>query len=675
MIVEVVSMLSHPVTVLSGIGQAKAKLAAKLEIRTVRDVLFSYPRSYKNFSQILSVDQAEIGKEALFWGELTDLQEKKLPKNRRLVQARLLGKQKLLNLSWFTVSYGRSRSYQFRRLQNADKLWVYGTVKAGFYGAEISGGEFFIRKPQFSGLVPVYPLVSGITNQMRLKWIEFALNHLDELDECLPSSLLRQYMKRRQAIRVIHFPANKHELQRARRRIIFEEFFLFHIGLASIREIQNYVVHKHDGNNVTVFLNNLPFKLTKGQQKAIVDVRKDMEARWQMRRLIQGDVGCGKTVVAEYASLKAVDSGGQVAIMVPTEILARQMFMRINEHFQSLDVECALLIGKTRTREYEQILTGLADGSISVVVGTHALISDNVKFANLTLAIVDEQHRFGVRQRLALSDKGIADLIVMSATPIPRSLALTLYGDLDTTIIEDMPKGRKKIDTRLIHPNHRDEVYRFLVERVKAGEQGFVVFPLVEESDKLDLKAAIQEMESLSKKQLAGVKVGLVHGQMGREKDQIMQEFYDHKLDVLVSTTVIEVGMNIIEATVMIIEDANRFGLAQLHQLRGRVGRSSKQAYCFLVDDPQSDIARKRLNVIRNTNNGLKIAEEDLKIRGPGDLLGTRQSGEPWFKLADLIRDQKLLEQAAKAAREILVDDPKLMNYPHLATEIKRQQS
>ena len=667
-------MLAQPITVIPRVGKRKAQLGEKLELYTLRDVLFSFPRAYKDFTAVLRPDQAETGQEGLFHGRIADLSERALTHNRRLIQARLVGNRRVLNLSWFTASYRRGYSYQYQQLAKAQELWVYGSVKAGFYGPEIVGGEFFTTMPKHHGLVPIYPLVAGITNRMRIEWIEYALKYLDQIKECLPTHLFSQFIGRRQALRAIHFPRSGTELAQARKRLVFEEFFLFQVSLGAVSRIRESVRHNPDGPLTTRFLEQMPFELTRGQLEAIADVRRDMESKGQMRRLIQGDVGCGKTVIAAYACLKAVDFGGQVAVMVPTEILARQMYDRMQTDFAPLGVKTALFIGKTSPKQREEILKKIASQEVSVVIGTHALISEQVEFGNLTLAIIDEQHRFGVRQRLALSDKGNADLLVMSATPIPRSLALTLYGDLNTTIIRELPAGRKPVDTRLIHPRQRDDVYRFVVQRVKQGEQAFVVFPLVEESDKLDARAAIQEMEYLSKNQLAQARVGLVHGQMGKAKDQIMQDFYEGKLDVLVSTTVIEVGMNVLTATVMVIENADRFGLAQLHQLRGRVGRTRKQAYCFLIADPKSELARKRLEIIRHTNDGLRIAEEDLKLRGPGDLLGTRQSGEPWFNLADLVRDQALLEQARREAQQLIRTDPGLEQHPDLRAEIKRQQ-
>ncbi len=667
-------MLDQPVTALPGVGVEKAKILAKLDLYSVRDVLFGYPRSYKDYSKIYTADHARQGMEGLFTGTVVNLREQLLNQNKRLIQAQIQGNTQSLTVSWFQVMRGRGTSYLYRQLSKVDQIWIYGQIKEGPYSWELTSGEWHTKQPKHLGLVPVYPLVSGITNTMRLQWIDFALKYLDQIYECLPKQLLAEFYPRTKAIHAIHFPTDDGELLEARKRLIFEEFFLFHLSLGKQEEQKNAIQHKPDGKCLEQYFNTLPFTLTAGQLQAICDVRADMEAPIQMRRLIQGDVGSGKTVIAEYATLKAVDSGGQVAFLVPTEVLARQMWTRLRERFSSFGIEVELLVGKDTTKHQKKILSGLAQGTIAVVVGTHALIADRVVFANLTLAIVDEQHRFGVRQRIALSDKGNADLLVMSATPIPRSLALTLYGDLNNTIIRDLPAGRRIVDTRLIHPSKRQDVYRFLVGRVEEKEQGFVVFALVEESDKLDLKAAVTEMEVLSAGPLSSIRVGLVHGQMGKQKAECLELFYQQKIDVLVSTTVIEVGMNVPTATVIVVENADRFGLAQLHQLRGRVGRSKKQAYCFLIANPQSEIARQRLDIIRHTNDGLRIAEEDLKLRGPGDLLGTRQSGQPWFKLADLIADAELLEKAAKAGRMLILEDPTLAKYPTLLAEVKRQQ-
>jgi ATP-dependent DNA helicase RecG len=658
-----------PVTVLPGIGEKRAQSIKQLGLETVGDVLFSYPRTYKDFTQVVQPHQVEVGVEQLTSGPLTNLYERRISQGRRLIQGQLGG----MTLTWFVYHRGPGSSYLFRKLERAKQLWVYGVAKPGLFGPEMSSPEFFLTAPSHQGLMPVYPLMSGISNEQRVRWVRAALKHLPLLPEILPEPLLSNYLGRQEALQEIHFPTSWSSREKARERLVFEEFFLFHLGLQRGKKRQEGIRHKPSGALVQAFLDNLPFELTKGQQAALQEVAKDMEAVRPMRRLIQGDVGSGKTVVAEFGAVKAVESGGQVAMMVPTEVLARQMAGRLKASLEPLGISVELLIGNMRGKDQDQVRQALAAGSLDVVVGTHALITEKVNFCHLSLAIVDEQHRFGVRQRSALLGKGNADLLVMSATPIPRSLALTLYGDLDTTEIRDLPAGRKAVDTRLVDPARRDDVYRYLVSRVRQGEQAYVIFPIIEESETMDLKAATQEMEQLQQGLLAEVRVGLIHGQMGKAKDQIFQAFYDHEIDVLLATTVVEVGMDVPNATVIVIENAERFGLAQLHQLRGRVGRSSKGGICFLLAYSTSPHSRERLEVVRRSNDGFFIAEEDLRLRGPGDLLGVRQWGQPLFRLGDLREDRQALQLAAEKADAILTQDPGLKSYPHLRDELNRQ--
>lgn len=658
---------------LPGVGPRRAEQLHALGLLTIKDVLFSYPRDYRDYRRVLAPDQVSEGDECLVYGPLHQLQEKTLPGNRRVVQGRLQGEHGAITVSWFAAGRGRRKTHTFRQLSGHTAIWVYGRVKQGFGGREIANGDWYSERPA-AALMPIYPLVHGIAQNLRHRWIRFALEHVHEVYECLPAQYLQKFMGRSQALTAIHFPKDAQERAAARRRLAFEEFFLFQLGLRNVETIPQFVQHQPDGDYVQRLLDSLPFPLTPGQREAMAQIAGDMQQPRQMRRLLQGDVGSGKTVVAFYAAAKAADSQGQTAIMVPTDILARQMHARAAAALAPLGMQTALLAASISAQERARVQEGLAAGTIDVVVGTHALLTESVRFQHLTLAVVDEQHRFGVRQRLALSDKGHADLLVMSATPIPRSLALTMYGDLDTTIIPDKPVGRMPVDTRLIHPRRRDDVYRFIKERVHRGEQAFVVFPLVEESDKVEARAVVQEVEYLRRGPLASIRVGSVHGKMGKEKEQVMQAFAGGELDVLVATTVVEVGVNVPNATVMVVENADRFGLAQLHQLRGRVGRSAKQAFCFLLADPKSENGRSRLQVIRRTEDGLAIAEEDLQIRGPGDLLGVRQSGEPWFRLADIQQDRPLLEEAVQAARELLAQDPMLSNYPTLRRDILAQQ-
>lgn len=659
-------MLGAPVTVLSGIGEKRAQAIKTLGLETVRDVLFGYPRAYKDFQRVLEPHEVEVGVEQLTMGTLTNLNERRISQGRRVIQGQLGSR---LNLTWFVYHKGQSVSFLYRKLQKTDKLWVYGTAKPGPYGLEMSSPEFFLRAPSL-GLMPVYPLISGVSNQQRINWIRAALKQLHFVEECLPLQIQGKYMGRREALERIHFPRDWQEQERARERLVFEEFFLFHVGLQRGKKQTAGIAHKPSGKLVDNYLKRLPFKLTEGQEAALNQVAEDMESTRPMRRLIQGEVGSGKTIVAEYGAVKAVESKGQVAMMVPTEVLARQMSQRLKASLGPLGISVELLIGNMKSKDQAKIRESLATGVLDVVVGTHALITDKVAFHNLSLAIVDEQHRFGVRQRSALLGKGNADLLVMSATPIPRSLALTMYGDLDTTEIRDLPAGRQVVDTRLVDPLRRDDVYRYVVSRVHQGEQAYVVFPLIEESETLDLKAATKEMEDLKNGLLKTARVGLIHGQMGKEKEEVFEAFYAHEIDVLIATTVIEVGMNVPNATVMVIENAERFGLAQLHQLRGRVGRGTKGGICFLLAYTMSAHSRERLEVVRRSNDGFFIAEEDLRLRGPGDLMGIRQWGQPLFRLGDLQEDRETLELAAEKAHEILTLDPILESFPYLSAEL-----
>ncbi len=665
------NFLNAPVTVLPGVGEKRAQTIKALGLETVRDVLFSYPRTYRDFQAVVAPDQVVIGEEQLTKGSLRNLTERRISQGRRVIQGQLGSG---LTLTWFVHHKGQGSSFLYRKLQKADKLWVYGVAKAALFGAEMSSPEFFLREPRL-GLMPVYPLMSGISNDQRIRWAEMALKSVHLLPECLPPGIQGNLLNRADALRAIHFPQNWANQNQARERLVFEEFFLFLTGLQRGKEGRDgiAIAHKPDGDLVARYLDSLPFQLTKGQKGALAQVAEDMESARPMRRLIQGEVGSGKTVVAEYGAVKAVASQGQVAMMVPTEVLARQMAGRLQTSLQPLGISVALLIGNMKSKEQERVRAELALGELDVVVGTHALITEKVNFRHLSLAIVDEQHRFGVRQRSALLGKGKADLLVMSATPIPRSLALSIYGDLDTTEIRDLPEGRRPVDTRLVDPARRGDVYRYLVSRVHQGEQAYVVFPLVEESKHLDLKAATQELEELQEGLLSTVRVGLIHGQMGKEKEEIFEAFYAHEIDVLLATTVIEVGMNVPNATVMVIENAERFGLAQLHQLRGRVGRGRKEGVCFLLAYNLSAHSRERLEVVRRSNDGFFIAEEDLRLRGPGDLLGVRQWGQPLFRLADLQEDQLILQDVAQKVRELLTADPTLASYPQLCLELDLQ--
>jgi ATP-dependent DNA helicase RecG len=490
-----------------------------------------------------------------------------------------------------------------------------------------------------------------------------------EIPEILPGSIREAagLMEGNVALRAIHFPKSHQELEAARKRLKFEEFFFMQLLLALNRkqkmEKPTGIVFDKPASLSRVFTEEvLPFELTRGQQQALEDINADVRSGHQMTRLLQGDVGSGKTVVAVAAMLQAIDSGYQAAFMAPTEILAEQHYKSVRNYLAPLDVDVRLLVGAQKKSVRQEILAGLASGVTNITVGTHALIEKKVQFQNLGLAVIDEQHRFGVMQRAKMFTKGEAPhVLLMTATPIPRSLAMTIYGDLDVSIMREMPAGRRRIETWLRFKNRRDEVLAFVRKELESGRQAYVVYPLVEESEKLDLKDAISGFEQLQA-ELAPYSVGLVHGRMSaEEKEEAMRLFTSGKTDVLVATTVVEVGVDVANATVMMIEHAERFGLSQLHQLRGRVGRSHHQSYCILMADfKRSSEAKERLEAMVRTTDGFEISEADLRLRGGGDVFGTRQSGLPELKIADVVADQKILRSARKAAFELAEGDPHL---------------
>lgn len=574
---------------------------------------------------------------------------------------------------WF-----RGVGYFSKFFKKGDFVAFYGPAKR--YGSSISIAHPEVDKissdddlDSFSRIFPIYPGSKGlskarITSKMVQSWMEQILNKVN-IGEFLPEPLIQEmkFPPRPEAYRMIHFPENHSEHKKALNRFKFEELFLFELSMEKI----NYTVKERASGHrfteaskytITYFNELLPFELTNGQKSSLAEIKKDVRSGKQMNRLIQGDVGAGKTIVAIGAMLMALDNGFQAAFLAPTEILAEQHFRTLSDQLKELDVNIRLLIGSQKKALRTDILTDIEGGNCNIVVGTHAIIQETVRFHNLGLAVIDEQHRFGVKQRADLLNKGShPHMLVMSATPIPRSLAMTVYADLDVSVIKDLPAGRKPIKTAIRSQKKREDVYNFVRQEVNDGGQVYVVFPLVEESEALDLKDATAGFEKL-KKQFPDFKIGLIHGRMKtEEKDEAMKAFIKNELQILVSTTVIEVGVDVPNASVMIIEHAERFGLSQLHQLRGRIGRGKRQSYCILMPDVKvSKSGAFRLKTMEETNDGFRIAEADLKLRGPGDFLGTKQSGLPDFKFADIVEDQFLLEQAKQKARILLTDDPQL---------------
>lgn len=537
------------------------------------------------------------------------------------------------------------------------------------YELEPAGGD------QADRFLPVYPATAGLSQQALRGLVRQALDlGLAAVDEFLPAALLERLdlPQRARALEQIHFPTDNEALAAARRRLAFEELFLLQTALTVIRrryvEDARGIEHRPDPQALSRFYEGLPFQLTRAQRRVVADVLSDMAAPRPMHRLVQGDVGSGKTVVAAAAIFNAVCSGYQAAMMAPTEILAEQHADNLHSLLGGLGVRVALLTGRLAARQRELLLDRLAAGEVDVVVGTHAVLDEQVVFRQLSLAVTDEQHRFGVRQRAMLAAKGVSpDVLVMTATPIPRTLTLTLYGDLDVSVIDELPPGRRPVRTRWLRPSQRGRAYRFLADQAAEGRQGYVVCPLVEESEDGGARAAV-DLHGRLAKAMPHLRIGLLHGRMaGPEKQEVMRAFRDGEISVLVATSVIEVGVDVPNATVMLIEDADRFGLAQLHQLRGRVGRGAAASYCLLIAEPRTAEAEQRLRAMERTGDGFEIAEQDLKLRGPGEIFGTRQHGLPDLRVADPIRDLKLLELARKEARRVVEADPGLRRPEHAA--------
>jgi ATP-dependent DNA helicase RecG len=617
------------------------------------------------------------GEEVTVVGKVVNLQEVGFKKSKRLEVAIQDGTG-IIKGVWF-----RGASYFKRIFKEGDLIAFFGQAKR--YGKSITIAHPEVDKlseegdvSNFSKIVPIYPSnkefsKTRLTNKIISGWIETILNKIT-IDEYLPESLIKEmkFPSRTEAYRMMHFPEDHSEHKRALERFKFEELFLFELSMEkihhTIEERKSGHIFTKTGNYTSSYFNELiPFDLTDGQKSSLSDIKNDVRSGKQMNRLIQGDVGAGKTIIAIGSMLMALDNGFQAAFLAPTEILAEQHYRTLSEHLKGLDINVRLLVGGQNSKLRMDILTDLEGGGCQIVVGTHAIIQQDVRFHKLGLAVIDEQHRFGVKQRAELLNKGFhPHILVMSATPIPRSLAMTVYADLDISIIQGLPAGRKKIKTAIRSNKKRDGVYDFLESEIQNGGQAYVIYPLVEESEALDLKDATAGFEKL-KKRFPDLKIGLLHGRMkSDEKDQVMKSFIANEIQILVSTTVIEVGVDVPNASVMIIEHAERFGLSQLHQLRGRIGRGERQSYCILMPDVKvSKAGAFRLKTMEETNDGFKIAEADLKLRGPGDFLGTKQSGLPDFKVADIVEDQFILAQAKEKAKELIEKDGNLNLQEH----------
>ena len=645
--------LSDPISMLRGIGPAKQKLFAALNIFTLEDLICHFPRGYEDRTQLVTISQLEADRPACFRATVMNT-----PRTNHIRQGLDLTKVQVadhsgrLNLTFFNAKYA------IEHLEYGREYFFYGSLTGDFTGYGMTNPIFEAVDSQAvitRRVMPIYPLTAGLTNAAVLKAVQQALAVCDPPEEVLPAALRQRYgiLGAEEAYHIIHQPASMAQAREARKRMIFEEFFVFSAGLALMRAARaEKRTAPYENTDLASFYAGLPFTLTGAQQRAIEEILADLKKGTPMNRLVQGDVGSGKTMVAAAAACCAARNGKQTALMAPTEILAEQHYASLSALFAPMGITVALLTGSMTVKEKRSVRQALEEGTVQIAVGTHALISESTVFHDLGLVITDEQHRFGVGQRSRLSAKGDAPhLLVMSATPIPRTLALLMYGDLDVSILDELPPGREAVDTFLVGESYRARINAFIRKQVAEGHQCFVVCPAVEENDALDVKSATVWAQTLQQTVFPDLRVALLHGQMkGAEKEAAMAAFARQEADVLVATTVIEVGVDVPNATLMVIEDADRFGLSQLHQLRGRVGRGKSKSYCILTTHNRNAETLQRLKALCKTTDGFKIAEEDLKLRGPGDFFGSRQSGLPAFHMADLDFDLELLKQAQQAS-------------------------
>ena len=647
--------LSDPITILKGVGPSKAKQFAALNIFTLADLICHFPRAYEDRTQLVNIRELEVGRPACFRAVVMNTpRTHHVRKGLDITRVQVADHSGRLNLVFF------NQKFTTGQLQYGSEYIFYGTLSGDYMGYQMTSPAF--ESPNSTPVttrrvLPVYPLTAGLSNAAVIKAVQQALMLCDPPAEILPPQILREYdiLPAEQAYQIIHAPASMEDAERARKRLIFEEFFVFSAGLALMRsERAIKKVPAYRDLSLDAFYNALPFTLTGAQSRAIGEIAADFTRGTPMNRLVQGDVGSGKTMVAAAAAYLAIQNGHQAALMAPTEILAEQHCASLSKLLQKLGISVCLLTGSMTPKQKRETRQAIAEGAVQLVVGTHALLSDSTVFADLGLVIADEQHRFGVAQRSALSAKGQdPHLLVMSATPIPRTLALLMYGDLEVSILDELPPGREPVDTFLVNESYRARINAFIRKQAAEGHQSYVVCPAVEEGEELNLKAAETWAQTLQQTVFPDLRIALLHGQMkGAQKEQIMAQFAAGQADVLVATTVIEVGVDVPNATLMVIEDADRFGLSQLHQLRGRVGRGGSKSYCILVSQNKNPDTNARLKALCKTTDGFKIAEEDLALRGPGDFFGSRQSGLPVFRVASLNCDLGTLKLAQQASVE-----------------------
>lgn len=665
-----------------GVGPRRIKILNKLGVNTIHDLLYYLPRRHEDRSKLKPIGEVKIGEFETVRGRVLTMGLRPTKKKMTIFQLAVGDNTGVIYATWFNQPFMKNR------FKIGDEVILSGKVE-WYNNLQINTPEYEVLGPKDEDtihtgrIVPIYPLTQDLYQRSIRLILKNCLDvYLTCVQEMLPRVVLQGHrlIGLEQALFNIHFPESMDLLESARRRLVFDEFFILQLGIGLHRlKIKTTVVgisHRIDDQLLAEFERCLPFKLTSAQKRVIEQIKKDMASDKPMNRLLQGDVGSGKTIVSVFSMLMTIQNGFQAAVMVPTEILAEQHYLTLSQLLVPLGLNVVLLISGLSDKLREKTLVEISSGQADLVVGTHALIQEGVKFNNLGLIVIDEQHKFGVLQRAELRHKGLnPDVLVMSATPIPRTLALTVYGDLDVSVIDQLPPGRGLVKTYWVSENKRTDVYRFVEKQVSAGRQAFIVYPLIEESDKIQVRAAVRMLNEFQSKIFPHLKVGLLHGRMSaQEKEKIMKSFRQKKYDILVSTTVIEVGIDIPNATLMLVENAERFGLSQLHQLRGRIGRGVHESYCILMSNSTTEDGKKRLTAMTRTSDGFKIAEYDLSLRGPGEFFGTHQHGLPELKIGNLVTDLKLLELARQEAFALIEQDPNLNKQEHCLIKEKLKQ-
>ena len=649
--------MSEELQYLKGVGPQRAKALEKLGIKKVNDLFFYYPRAWVDRSNIKPISKIIVGERETVKGTVVTAETKKMRNRLTITNVVIQDKTGYITGVWY------NQPYMEKTFKHGEEVIFHGKVENYKSMLQMPVPEFEVvdetagENIHVNRIVPVYPLTENITQKTFRAIIKKVVDdRSSQINEYMPEVIMKKYnlLDFKKAVYNVHFPDDFKTLEEAKRRLKFDEFFFLQMALAIRKKkikAQNGEIFNITGEFYAKMQALIPFKLTGAQERSLKEIKADFISGKPMNRLVQGDVGSGKTVIAFIAGVIAKDSGAQTAFLAPTEILAGQHFKTAEKFFDKTGVRVCMLTGGAKKKERDELLKDLKEGRIDILIGTHAILEEDVIFKKLGLVIIDEQHRFGVMQRAGLLEKGTRPhTLIMTATPIPRTLSMAVYGDLDTSIIDELPPGRKPIKTMLFGDDKKTFVYNFIEEKLKEDAQIYAVYPLVEESEKIDLKSAI-EMEKEWAQRFKNYKTALIHGQMPKEeKEAVMKAYINKEIHILVATTVIEVGIDVPNASVMVIEHAERFGLSQLHQLRGRVGRGDRQSYCVLVGDPKTEDGFKRLNIMTSTNDGFKISEEDLAIRGPGEFMGTRQHGLPEFKIANIIADREILEQSRDAA-------------------------